>query len=73
MSRLVGINHLSVEVGDLDAALAFFEGIFDDVQLRGRAGDMAFVDLGDEFVGLESVGNPVSAGHTGETRPRQGG
>lgn len=65
MPKLVGINHLAVEVGDLDEALAFFERIFDDVELRGRVGNMAFVDLGDQFVALEEVGRPVSAGHIG--------
>ncbi len=65
MARLVGINHLAVEVGDLDAAVAFFERIFDDVSLRGRVGSMAFLDLGDQFVALEQVGRPVSAGHIG--------
>jgi lactoylglutathione lyase len=63
--RLVGINHLAVEVGDLDEAIAFFERIFDDVQLRGRTRNMAFVDLGDQFVALETVARPVSAGHIG--------
>ncbi len=61
----MGINHLAVEVGDLDEAIAFFERIFDDVRLRGRSGNMAFVDMGDQFVGLESVRRPVSAGHIG--------
>lgn len=65
MPKLVGINHLAVEVGDLDEAIAFFERIFDDVELRGRVGNMAFVDLGDQFVALEEVGRPVSAGHIG--------
>lgn len=65
MPRLVGINHIAVEVGNVDEAIAFFERIFADVQLRGRAGNMAFVDLGDQFVALESVGRPVSAGHIG--------
>ncbi len=65
MARLVGINHLAVQVGDIDEAIAFFERIFDEVQLRGRGGKMAFVDMGDQFVGLESVGDPVSAGHIG--------
>ena len=59
------MNHLAVEVGDVDEAIAFFERIFDDVQLRGRGGNMAFVDMGDQFVALESVGRPVSAGHIG--------
>jgi catechol 2,3-dioxygenase-like lactoylglutathione lyase family enzyme len=65
MARLVGINHLAVEVGDVDQAVAFFERIFDEVNLRGRVGNMAFVDMGDQFVALESVARPVSAGHIG--------
>jgi catechol 2,3-dioxygenase-like lactoylglutathione lyase family enzyme len=65
MPQLVGINHLAVEVGDLDEAIAFFEGIFETVQLRGRSGNMAFVDMGDQFIALESVSRPGSAGHIG--------
>jgi catechol 2,3-dioxygenase-like lactoylglutathione lyase family enzyme len=65
VARLVGINHLAVEVGDVDEAIAFFERIFDEVRLRGRSGRMAFVDLGDQFVALEAVGRPASAGHIG--------
>ena len=65
MARLVGINHLAVEVGDLDEAIAFFRRIFDDVQLRGRGGNMAFLDMGDQFLALERVGRPVAAGHIG--------
>jgi len=51
MARLVGINHVAVEVGDLDEALAFYGRIF-DVSLRGRARRMAFVDIGDQFLAL---------------------
>lgn len=65
VARLVGINHLAVEVADIDEAIAFFERIFDDVQLRGRTGSMAFLDLGDQFIALERVARPVSAGHIG--------
>ncbi|MGH3132151.1 MAG: VOC family protein [Gaiellaceae bacterium] len=54
MPRLVGINHIAVEVGDIDEALAFFGRIFDDLQLRGRSAGMAFVDLGDQFIALEA-------------------
>ena len=52
MARLVGINHIAIEVGDVDEAVAFFRRFFDDVQLRGRSGGMAFVDLGDQFIAL---------------------
>jgi lactoylglutathione lyase len=65
VARLVGINHVAVEVGDLDEAIAFLERIFDDVTLRSRSGRMAFVDLGDQFLALEAVASPVSAGHYG--------
>ena len=51
MPRLVGINHVAVEVGDLDEALAFYERIF-DLTLRGRMRTMAFVDMGDQFLAL---------------------
>ena len=65
MARLVGINHVAVEVSDVEEEIAFFSRIFDDVALRGRAGRMAFVDMGDQFVALESVQEPVAAGHYG--------
>jgi catechol 2,3-dioxygenase-like lactoylglutathione lyase family enzyme len=54
MPKLVGINHIAVEVGDVDEALAYFERIFDGVRLRGRSRAMAFVDLGDQFIALAS-------------------
>jgi catechol 2,3-dioxygenase-like lactoylglutathione lyase family enzyme len=72
MPRLVGINHVAVEVGDLDEAIAFFERIFDGVTLRGRTGNMAFVDLGDQFVALEAVRQPGSGGHFGLVVDDQG-
>jgi hypothetical protein len=52
MPRLVGINHVAVEVRDIDEELAFLERLFDSVTLRGRSGHMAFVDLGDQFIAL---------------------
>jgi lactoylglutathione lyase len=49
--RLVGINHVALEVGDLDAAIAFYGAIF---ELRGvdRTPGMAFIDIGDQFLAL---------------------
>ena len=49
--RLVGINHVALEVDDLEAALAFYGRIF-DFTLRGRVPGMAFLDLGDQFLAL---------------------
>ena len=52
MARLVGINHVALEVADLDEALAWYGEIF-ELELRGRIGSqMAFVDLGDQFIAL---------------------
>ena len=51
MARLVGINHVALEVGDVDAALELYGRLF-AFTLRGRAGRMAFVDMGDQFLAL---------------------
>ena len=50
-ARLVGINHVALEVGDVDDALAFYGSIF-ELKLRGRVPGMAFVDMGDQFLVL---------------------
>ena len=52
-ARLVGINHVALEVGDVDAALEFYGRIF-ELKLRGRGRGTAFVDMGDQFVALTS-------------------
>ena len=52
MPKLVGMNHVALEVGDLDEALAFWESIFGELELRGRISGMAFIDLGDQFIAL---------------------
>ncbi len=52
MARLVGINHIALEVDDVDDALAWY-GRFFEFELRGRAGArMAFIDMGDQFIAL---------------------
>jgi len=49
--KLVGINHVALEVGNVDEALEWYGRIF-DLELRGRAPGMAFVDMGDQFIAL---------------------
>jgi lactoylglutathione lyase len=49
--RLVGVNHVALEVGDIEEALAFYGRLF-DFELRGRAPGMAFLDMGDQFLAL---------------------
>lgn len=53
-ARAVGINHVALEVGDLNEALAFY-GRFLDFTLRGQHDNMAFIDLGDQFIALSEV------------------
>jgi catechol 2,3-dioxygenase-like lactoylglutathione lyase family enzyme len=52
MARLVGINHIALAVGDVDAALTWYARFF-EFELRGRSGGrMAFIDMGDQFIAL---------------------
>jgi lactoylglutathione lyase len=61
MARLVGINHIALEVGDIDEALDWY-GQFFEFGLRGRHGrQMAFIDMGDQFIAL-SAGRSQPAG-----------
>ena len=64
--RLVGINHVALEVGDLDEALAFYGALF---ELRGveREPSMAFIDMGDQFLALSEgrTGSPDEERHFG--------
>jgi catechol 2,3-dioxygenase-like lactoylglutathione lyase family enzyme len=54
MARLVGINHVALEVGDIEEALSWYGSVF-EFELRGRAGSrMAFIDMGDQFIALSS-------------------
>ena len=51
MTKLVGINHVALEVGDVDEALEWYGRVF-DFELRGREPGMAFVDMGDQFIAI---------------------
>jgi len=50
-ARALGINHVVLEVDDLDKALEFYGGLF-EFELRGRSNHNAFIDLGDQFIQL---------------------
>ena len=68
MARLIGINHVALEVGDIDQALRWY-GRFFELELRGRGRSMAFVDMGDQFIALSaspsSTRTPDGARHFG--------
>jgi len=51
--RVIGFNHVALEVGDIDEALAFYSRLF-KFELRGKTDSMAFIDLGDQFIALQN-------------------
>jgi predicted enzyme related to lactoylglutathione lyase len=61
-ARAVGFNHVALEVGDIEEALSFYERIL-EFKLRGKSKDMAFIDLGDQFLALQK----------GRSQPSDGG
>jgi lactoylglutathione lyase len=56
-AKLIGFNHVALEVGDIEEALEFYGRLF-EIKLRGRGPGMAFIDAGDQFIAL-------SEGHRG--------
>ena len=55
----MGINHVALEVGDLDEALEFYGRLF-SFSLRGRVPGMAFLDMGDQFLALQEARRPAA-------------
>jgi lactoylglutathione lyase len=53
-ARLVGVNHVGLEVGSIEEALAFY-GLLFEFSLRGRSARMAFIELGDQFINLSET------------------
>lgn len=48
----IGINHIALEVDDVDKALEFYSKIF-DFEIREREPGHVEIDLGDQFIALE--------------------
>ena len=65
-ARVMGINHVVLEVDDLDEALAFYGAVF-EFELRGRGETNAFIDMGDQFIQLtlQKGGSPDVKRHFG--------
>ena len=61
-ARAVGFNHVALEVGDIEEALAFYGRLF-EFELRSKSKTSAFIDLGDQFLALQK----------GRTQPPDGG
>jgi catechol 2,3-dioxygenase-like lactoylglutathione lyase family enzyme len=65
-AQALGINHIVLEVDDLDEALKFYGCLF-QFSLRGRNDHNAFIDLGDQFIQLRlgRTQGPDGARHFG--------
>jgi lactoylglutathione lyase len=63
VARLVGINHVALEVGDIGEALDFYARFF-AFELRGKRSTIAWVDAGDQFIAL-SLGLGCGLDHVG--------
>ena len=61
-AKLIGFNHVAIEVGDIEEALEFYGRLF-DIQLRGRGPKMAFIDAGDQFIALAQGENSSPDDH----------
>jgi lactoylglutathione lyase len=66
--RLVGINHVAIEVGEIDAALEWYGRLF-AFTLRGKGERNAFIDMGDQFINMtlrhSDADRPTEARHIG--------
>ena len=60
--RVVGINHIALEVGDVEKALEFYGRIF-EFRLRGKSEGAAFIDFGDQFIALMQGPVRAARGH----------
>jgi lactoylglutathione lyase len=54
--RIVGLNHIALEVGDIEEALVFYGRLF-KFELRGKSDSMAIIALGDQFIALQKERN----------------
>jgi lactoylglutathione lyase len=61
-ARLVGFNHVALDVGSVEEALEFYGRIF-EFELRGRGSGMAFIDAGDQFFAISEGGDGEARGH----------
>jgi catechol 2,3-dioxygenase-like lactoylglutathione lyase family enzyme len=63
--RLVGINHVALQVDDLDEAVAFYTGLFEPTAIDRSEPDAAFLEIGDQFIALFERGSREEQPHFG--------
>jgi catechol 2,3-dioxygenase-like lactoylglutathione lyase family enzyme len=63
--RLVGINHVALQVDDLDEAVAFYTVLFEPTAVDRSEPDAAFLEIGDQFIALFERGSREEQPHFG--------
>ena len=63
--RLVGINHVALQVDDLDEAVAFYTALFQPTEVDRTEQDAAFLEMGDQFLALFERGSREEEAHFG--------
>jgi len=63
--RLAGINHVALQVDDLEEALAFYTALFEPTAVDRSEEDAAFLEIGDQFIALFERGSREEEPHFG--------
>jgi catechol 2,3-dioxygenase-like lactoylglutathione lyase family enzyme len=63
--RLVGINHVALQVDDIEEAVAFYSDLFEPTAVDRSEPDAAFLELGDQFLALFERGSREEEPHFG--------
>jgi catechol 2,3-dioxygenase-like lactoylglutathione lyase family enzyme len=64
-ARLAGINHVALQVDDLEAAVEFYCTLFEPTSVDRSEPDAAFLEIGDQFVALFERGSREEEPHFG--------
>jgi catechol 2,3-dioxygenase-like lactoylglutathione lyase family enzyme len=63
--RLVGINHVALQVDDLEEAVAFYTDLFQPTHVERGVPHAAFLQMGDQFIALFERGPRSEEPHFG--------
>jgi lactoylglutathione lyase len=63
--RLVGINHVALQVDDVEEAVAFYTDLFRTTAVDRSEPGAAFLELGDQFIALFERGPRAEEPHFG--------
>ena len=63
--RLVGINHIALQVDDIEEAVAFYTDLFQPTDVNRNVPGAAFLRMGDQFIALFQRGPRSEEPHFG--------